>query len=310
MLRRVLVISENTYREAVRARVLHGLFGLALATAGYALVVGQFALKDSLRVVSDLGSASISFYAVIVAIVIGATSLYRELELKTLFPILARPLSRTEYLVGKYLGTVLTLAVFVAANAGALLIALAMLVGANAALALGAGLGASLLFAGLAYKLPRWRTLMPVPWAATLLVLGYVLAVGAGDDRRVVLGTAALAVCEVAVVAAIATLFSSFSSPFLTGVLTLGIFVVGRSADTLARLPERVFGTTLHDLGAALSKVVPNLMLYAPPRPLLTGEDPSHSLGGYIGLAAVQAVAWAALLLALASWVFRRRDFA
>ena len=46
MLQRVLVIALNTYREAVRARVLHGLFGLAVATGGYALVVGAYALQE------------------------------------------------------------------------------------------------------------------------------------------------------------------------------------------------------------------------------------------------------------------------
>ena len=100
MITRVAVIALNAYREAVRARILHGLFALALATAGYALVVGAYASRSRMRVVSDLGSASISLYAIAVAVVLGATSLYRELELKTIFPILARPIRRSEYLVG------------------------------------------------------------------------------------------------------------------------------------------------------------------------------------------------------------------
>ena len=105
MFTRIGVVALNTYREAVRARVLHGLFGLALVTAGYCLVVGQFALHSALRVISDLGAATVSFFGIVVAVVLGATSLYRELELKTVFPILARPIHRAEYLVGKYLGT-------------------------------------------------------------------------------------------------------------------------------------------------------------------------------------------------------------
>ncbi len=308
MLQRIGVISENTYREAVRARVLHGLFGLALATAAYALIVGQFALRDTLRVVSDLGAASISLYAIIVAIVLGATSLYRELELKTLFPILARPIRRWEYLIGKYLGTVLTLVVFVAANAGALLLALAYLAGRPLALVLTAGIGLSVAFVLLGLKRPRLRTMLPIPWALLILLCGYLLADGAPDDRRVIFGGALLTVCEVCVIAAVAMVFSAFSSPFLTAVLTLSIFIVGRSADTLARLPERVFGETIHTLGVFLSKVVPNLMLYAPPRPLLTGEAPGAGLASYIALAGVQALVWAVLLLSAASLIFRRRD--
>ena len=95
MLARVGVVAFNAYREAVRARILHGLFGVAIATAAYALVVGAYASQSQMRVVSDLGAASISIYSVGVAIILGATSLYRELELKTVFPILARPIRRS-----------------------------------------------------------------------------------------------------------------------------------------------------------------------------------------------------------------------
>ncbi len=117
----------NTYREAARARVLHGLFGLALASAGYAIIVGQYASKHAARVLSDLGVASLSTFAVIVAVVLGATSLYREIELKTIYPILARPIGREQYLFGKFCGTLLTLLVFMASNAGILLLCLAVL---------------------------------------------------------------------------------------------------------------------------------------------------------------------------------------
>lgn len=309
MLVRIGVVTLNTYREAVRARVLHGLFGLALGTAGYALVVGAFALRDSMRVVSDLGSASISLYAIIVAVVLGATSLYRELELKTIFPILARPLRRTEYLVGKYVGTVLTLAVFIAANSGALLLALAKLAGQQTSQVAGVVLGSTALAGLVAWRYPRSRSYVPIPWSILLLVLGYWVARDAPDDRRVVFGAALLTLCEVSIVAALATLFAAFSSPFLTAIFTFGAFVMGRSADSLAHLPARVFGETIKSAGMAMSKVLPNLMVYVPPRPLLTGEAAGVDLRHYVLLAAAQAVGWAVVLLALASLIFRRRDF-
>jgi Cu-processing system permease protein len=308
MLSRISVVALNTYREAVRARILHGLFALAIATAGYSLVVGAFALNSSLRVVSDLGAASISIYGIIVAVVLGATSLYRELELKTIFPILARPIRRWEYLVGKYLGTVLTLAVFIAADSGALLLAIGVEAGRSATAILALPAGLTLLAAGVGFRSKRLRTYLPVPWAAVLLIAGVYFAGGAPDDRRVVLGSALLTLAEVALVTSIATVFSAFSSPFLSAVFTFGVFVVGRSADTLARLPARIFGHALAGAGALLAKVVPNLMLYVPPRPLLTGEA-SGSLGSYLGMAVLHSVAWSVLLLACASLLFRRRDF-
>jgi hypothetical protein len=309
VLGRIAVVTLNTYREAVRARVLHGLFALALATGAYSLIVGQFALANSTRVVSDLGSASISIYAIVVAIVLGATSLYRELELKTIFPILARPLRRWEYLVGKYVGTLLTLLVFVAANAGALLLALAQLSGKSTLLVAGSGVASVLVALLASWWLPRWRTVLPIPWALALLALGWVLSAGAFDDRRVVLGSALLTLCEVSVVAAIATVFAAFSSPFLTAVFTFCLFIVGRSADTLAHLPPRVFGSAIQKTGEILSRGVPNLMLYVPPRPLLTGEAPGVGLAEYVLLAAAQALAWSIGLLSLSSLIFRRRDF-
>jgi ABC-type transport system involved in multi-copper enzyme maturation permease subunit len=309
MIARVAVIAYNTYREAVRARVLHGLFGLALATCAYVLAVGAFANRAQLRVVSDLGAASVSIYGIVVAVVLGATSLYRELELKTIFPILARPIRRPEYLVGKYLGTLLTLSVFVAANVGALLLALAEVSGKSLALCAGLALAAVVVSGGIGFRFPRARTWLPIPFAAFLLAAGVALASGAPDDRGVLVGSALLTICEVAIVTAVATLFSSFSSPFLTAVLTFGVFVVGRSADTLANLPLRMFGETLRALGQALGHVVPNLMLYVPERPLLTGEAEGASLPSYLGLSSAYAAAWVLGLLTLASLVFRRRDF-
>ncbi len=122
----ISAIALNTYREAVRARILLGLGALALGTALYSIAVGEFALRNAPRVVADLGAASISLYALVVAIVIAATSLYRELEQKTIFPILARPISRAEYLLGKYLGTLLTHAVIIAADAAVVIFILSV----------------------------------------------------------------------------------------------------------------------------------------------------------------------------------------
>src|SRR6185369_8975749 len=172
MLARVLAIAFNTYRESVRARILLGLAGVAFAVAFYSLIVGAYTLKHAPRVVSDLGSASLSLFSVAVAVIIGATSLHRELEQKTLFPILARPLGRSEYLVGKYLGTLLTIAVFIMADAGLVLLINASLAGPSMGLVMGAGVAT---IAGLGLAAWRWpsaRTFGPIPWAAAVLILG------------------------------------------------------------------------------------------------------------------------------------------
>jgi hypothetical protein len=306
--RRIAAIAFNTYREAVRARILLGLFALALATALYSIAVGEFALKNASRVVADLGAASISIYAILVAVVIGATSLYRELEQKTIFPILARPLKRAEYLVGKYAGTLLTIAVFIALDAAAVLLILARHGGRSWA-TIGATVAALLIVpAILGYYLPRWRTYLPIGWAMVAMSVAIILSSGAADDRRVVLGASSLALMEVMIVSALATLFSSFSSPFLSAVFTVGLFIVGREAGTLGRLPVRVFGEGLKRAGAVLATLVPNLEVYVPPRLLLTGEALNVSLGRHLALAGVQAVAWSVGLMVVSSLIFERRD--
>jgi ABC-type transport system involved in multi-copper enzyme maturation permease subunit len=309
MLGRVLAIAYNTYRESVRARILLGLAGIAFAVAFYSLIVGAYTLTHAPRVVSDLGSASISIFSIAVAVIIGATSLQRELEQKTLFPILARPLGRSEYLVGKYLGTLLTIGVFIAADAGLVLLISAALADRPVELVIGAGLVTVALLGVAAWKWPWVRTFGLIPWSIALLVLGVVLASGAGEERRVILGGAMLAFCEVAIVAAVATLFSSFSTPFLSSLFTLGIVIIGRSADSLSRFPVKTFGQPMHDFGVFLGRVAPNLHVFVPPRPLLTGEAIDAHLGSYLGMAALSALGWSVGLLAVASLIFRRRDF-
>jgi Cu-processing system permease protein len=306
---RILAIALNTYREAVRARVLHALLALALATTGYSLVVATLSLHQETRVVADLGAASISLYAALVAIVLGATSLHREIEYKTIFPILTRPLRRHEYLLGKYLGTLATLAVFVALDGGVVLALLGVQAGQNLTYALGA---CAVLVAVLAVALVRARynrVFVVMPWSFAFFAVMTWIAIPAGPERQLVIASAALTVCEVSIVVAVATLFASFSSPALTAVFTLGVFLVGRSADTLANLPAHLFGQTVRDLGQGMARIFPNLQVYVPPRPLLLGQVSGVSLPGFVASAGAHAVFYAGALLVVAALAFRRRDF-
>lgn len=309
MLTRVFAITFNTYREAVRARLLHGLFALALATAVYSAIVGEFASRSKMRVVSDLGSATISLYGIIIAVVISATSLYRELELKTVFPILARPIRRGEYLVGKYLGAVFTMTVFIAANVAVLLFALAFMADRPLLQLLATLFGSIAVATLVAWRVPRSRTLMPVLWALGMAVVGWFMAANAPDDRGVVVYSSLLTVLEVGVVSAMATVLAAFSSPFLTAMCTFGLFLWGRSADTLAHLPRKVFGDLIAEAGTWMSKVPPNLMLYVPPRSVLLGEVPDVAMARYLVDCSLYALLWSTGLLAAAIIIFRRRDF-
>ena len=309
MFGRVLAIALNTYRESLRARILIGLAGAAFAVALYSIIVGAYTLRQSARVVSDLGIASISIFGLAVAIIIGATSLYRELEQKTIFPILARPIRRGEYLIGKYLGTLLTVAVFVLADAGLLLLISAGVSGRPIGLVIGAGAASLVALAVAAWRLPPLRTYGFLPWSVVFLGIGIALSSVSPVERQVVLVGSGLALLEVGIIAAWATFFSSFSTPFLSALLTLGMLLIGRNADMLAKLPAKYFPAFITEGGKQLARVVPNLQIFVPARPLLAGEVAEVNLATYLGWAGVTSLAWTIALLALSAFIFKRRDF-
>jgi ABC-type transport system involved in multi-copper enzyme maturation permease subunit len=305
---RIFAITLNTYREAVRARVLLGVFAVGLATCAYSLVVATLSLHNEARVVADLGAAGMSLYGVLIAIVVGSTSLHRELEYKTVFPILSRPIRRWEYLVGKYLGTLTTVTVFIVVDAAAVFAMLALEAGQPATKVLGTAAGLLAVLGIFAYRARHARVFVAIPWAPVLAVALWLLAWPEPEERRLVLASSLLAICEATIVAAVATLFSSFSSPFLTATCTALVFIMGRSADTLAHLPQKMFGE-FAAVFRGVARVVPNLHVYVPARALLLGQAPGHPLWPYVAEAALHAVFYAAALVVAGTLAFRKRDF-
>ncbi len=309
MLQRILTVALNAYREAVRARVLLGLAGVAFSVALYSLVVGAFTLNDAPRVVADLGTAAVSVFSIAVAVLIAATALHRELEMKTILPLLARPIGRSEYLVGKFAGVMLVVCVFVMAEAGLVLMMCAVMGGRSPVVVGGLGVGLAVVLGLAAWRLPSARTFGPIPWSVAMFLCGFFLCSVSPPNRSLVVASSMLTILEVMVVASIATLYSSFSTPFLSALLTLGMFIVGRSADSMADLPVRYFGETMSEGGKLLAKVIPNLHIYVPARPLLTGESVASNLPVYVGEAALMSLGWTVGLLTAASLIFQRRDF-
>jgi len=306
---RVLAIAMNTYREAVRARVLFALLALALFTSLYSLVIAAMSVRQEMRIVADIGAASMSLYAVLVTIILGATSLYRELELKTIFPILTRRLRRHEYVVGKYFGILATMLVFIALDGSTVLGILAVQSKQHVNLTLGV---IAVMFAVLVVLLVRARhsrVFVLLPWSVALFLAMMLLSAGAEGERQVIVVSALLTLGEVSIIGALAMVFSAFSSPFLTAIFTVMVFLIGRSADTMANIPERFFGSTVRAIGQGLAKVLPNLNLFVPARPLLLGQLANVPVAGYVGRAWLVAIAYACLLLTLSAIVFRRRDF-
>jgi ABC-type transport system involved in multi-copper enzyme maturation permease subunit len=309
MFGRMLAITLNTYREAVRARILYGMLAAALGTTAFLLVIATLSLRQEERVIADLGSASISLYAVLVAILLGATSLHREVELKTIFPILTRELRRYEYLLGKYLGTIATMFVFIAIDGAVVLGLLGATAGESVTKIAVAGGSLVVVLVVLLLVAKRNRVYVTLPWALIAYVVMAIMCGPAKGERQLVLAQNVLSLAEVGVVAAVATLFSSFSSPFLTGIFTLGVFILGRSTDTLANLPARVVGAPMKTAGSFLAHVLPNLHLYVPPRPLLLGQVSAEPTWTFVLTAIGNAALYAVLLLTASILIFKRRDF-
>ena len=108
---RVGFIAENTFREAVRDRVLYNLIAFALLMSGAAILVGQISVGIERLVVVNLGLTAISIFGVVTAIFIGIGLVAKEIEKRTLYTVLSRPVQRWEFIIGKFLGLAGTLTV-------------------------------------------------------------------------------------------------------------------------------------------------------------------------------------------------------
>src|SRR5262249_6864885 len=150
------------------------------------------------------------------------------------------PIRRSEFLVGKYIGIVLTGAVFVLLM-GSIQIWLLMFVTGGRLVHLVLLPGA--LFSALAILAwrCRGRSVILLPWSAVALGTTVFLAGPFATDIQVVLASLALIFGELLVLTAVALLFSSFSTPFLTGLFSLGVWLAGRSADDLVTMNSKLF---------------------------------------------------------------------
>jgi ABC-type transport system involved in multi-copper enzyme maturation permease subunit len=259
---RILALGLNTFREAVRNRILYSLLFFAVALILSALVLGQLSVNEEARVTRDLGLGGISLFGVLIAIFVGVNLVYKELDKKTVFSLVSKPIRRFELILGKFVGMKLTLVVQIA--------------------------------------------IMGV-------FLGVVLLVQGEDLEPALLRALTLTLLEVLVITSIAILFSSFSSPFLSGAFTLGLFVIGRSLPELREVIAKLEIGPAKDIINAILHVVPDLRLFYVSGAMIDGRYISiHGdfvSWGYVLSAALYATGYIGCALALASLFFSRRDF-
>jgi ABC-type transport system involved in multi-copper enzyme maturation permease subunit len=108
---RIYYIATNTFREAVRDRVLYNLIAFALLLSGAAVLVGQISIDIERLVVINLGLTAVSLFGIVIAIFIGIGLVAKEIDKKTLYTVLSRPVRRWEFIAGKFFGLAGTLVV-------------------------------------------------------------------------------------------------------------------------------------------------------------------------------------------------------
>jgi len=117
-MRAILAIAHNTFREAIRDRILYLLLVFALVMIASSRVVSVLTVGDEDKIIKDLGLATIGLFGVLTAIFVGVGLVFKEIERRTIYTIVTKPIHRHQFIVGKYLGLVLTLAVNTAVMTG------------------------------------------------------------------------------------------------------------------------------------------------------------------------------------------------
>jgi len=249
-------VAANTFREAIRDKVLYNLVFFALLVMGASVVLGNMTLGEGIKIIMDLSLAAMSVFGLLIAIFVGIGLVHKEIQRRTISMLLAKPVSRSQFVIGKYLGLMLVIALNVAVMTAALL----------------------LLMAAYTTGVFNWWVLV-----AVLLIL-----------------------VELMVVTAVAVLFSTFSTPTLSAMFTLGVWVIGRFSSDLAEFASkaedpatRVSVTAVHYLLPNLEKFdVKNLVVYG------MGIEPAY-VAGALGYGLLYIV----FLIGLATVIFERRDF-
>ena len=217
----ILAIAVNVFRESVRDKVLYNLVLFAIVLIGASYLLGQLTAGQDVKIIKDLGLSATSVFGLFIAVFIGIGLVSKEVERRSVYSLLAKPIHRYQMIVGKYAGLSLTLAVNVAIMAAAL-------------------------YAVLAYM--AWGTSPDAQkaWDAPAL-----------DPRM--LKAVVLILVELMIVVAIALFFSTFSTPILSAAFTFGLFVIGQFSADLRNLGQVVDSPAAARFARGLYWVLPNL---------------------------------------------------
>jgi Cu-processing system permease protein len=214
-------VAANVFRESVRDKVLYNLVFFAVLLIGASLLLSQLTAGQDVKIIKDLGLAATSIFGLFIAVFVGIGLVWKEVERRSVYSLLAKPIRRSSFILGKYLGLVLTLA----ANLAIMTLALYAVLACQA-----------------------WGTppQLANAWEAPAVDPALLVAIG-------------LVFLQLMLVTAIALFFSTFSSPLLSAALTFGLYVIGHFNADLRNFEQVVQSPVVAWLARALYYVLPNL---------------------------------------------------
>ena len=106
---KTFAIAIGAFRESVRDRVLYNLILFALILVGSAIFISDLSISQEVKFIADLGLSSMRVFGAFIAILVGIGLVYKEIERRTVYNLLSKPIPRSQFIIGKYLGLVLTL---------------------------------------------------------------------------------------------------------------------------------------------------------------------------------------------------------
>ena len=256
----ILSVAVNVFKESVRDKVLYNLVFFAVLLIGASFLLGQLTAGQDVKIIKDLGLAATSVFGLFIAVFIGVGLVWKEVDRRSIYSLLAKPLRRRDFILGKFLGLVLTLAVNVAVMAAALYAVLAFM---------------------------AWLTPPELArgWDAPATDPAMLVAI-------------ALIFLQLVIVVAIALFFSTFSSPLLSAALTFGLFVIGHFNADLRNFEQVVSSSPVAWLARVLYYVLPNLAPFDVKAQVVHGVHVSP--GYFVLTAAYAVVYIAVLLVASA----------
>lgn len=253
---RIISIARNTFREAVRDRVLYNLVLFVLLIVACAILLGDLTDGQEGRTVVNIGLNAMLLFGTFIAIFVGTGLVSKEIEKRTVFAVFSKPVGRGEFIVGKYLGLCLTLLANV--------------------LIMGAGVSLALLYL-------QKSSLAGTIWGSIFLIF-----------------------VELCITTAVAILFSSFSSPALSALLTFMVFVIGHLSASLLDLAMEMKSAAATYVFGTIYYLLPNLAHYSFRTEAANGLVPNSAMifGGV-----AYALVYIAILLTITIVIFKRRNF-